>query len=79
MVLRALDMQGIAASSGSACTSASMTPSHVLLAMGLAPGLAHGALRMTLGIDTTAEQIARVMEVLPAAVERARALTAAAL
>ncbi len=77
MVLRALDMQGIAVSSGSACTSASMTPSHVLLAMGVPPALAHGALRMTLGIDTSAEQIARVMEVLPAAVERARTLSAA--
>ena len=52
-----LDMKGICASSGSACTSGSLDPSHVLLAIGLPHEIAHGSLRMTLGADTTKEDI----------------------
>lgn len=52
-----LDMKGICASSGSACTSGSLDPSHVLLAIGLPHEIAHGSLRLTLGSDTTREQI----------------------
>jgi len=68
-------MKGIAASSGSACTSGSLDPSHVLLAMGLSHEIAHGSLRMTLGKDNTEEQIDYVIEVLPEIVERLRAMS----
>jgi cysteine desulfurase len=71
-------MQGIAASSGSACTSASMEPSHVLTAMGVPADLAHGALRMTFGFANTGEHVARVLDVLPKTVEKARKLQAGA-
>lgn len=67
-LLAALDMEGIAASSGSACSAPSAEPSHVLLAMGLDKELAQGALRLTLGRETTQEQIEYVLEVLPAVV-----------
>ena len=52
-----LDMKGICASSGSACTSGSLDPSHVLLAIGLPHEIAHGSLRLTLGADTTKEDV----------------------
>ena len=52
-----LDMKGICGSSGSACTSGSLDPSHVLLAIGLPHEIAHGSLRLTLGNDTTKEDI----------------------
>ena len=52
-----LDMKGICGSSGSACTSGSLDPSHVLLAIGLPHEIAHGSLRLTLGADTTKEDI----------------------
>ena len=52
-----LDMKGICASSGSACTSGSLDPSHVLLAIGLPHEIAHGSLRLTLGDDTTKEDL----------------------
>ena len=52
-----LDMKGICGSSGSACTSGSLDPSHVLLAIGLPHEIAHGSLRLTLGEDTTKEDI----------------------
>lgn len=74
-LLLSLDMKGIAASSGSACTSGSLDPSHVLLAMGLSHEIAHGSLRMTLGKDNTEEQIDYVIEVLPEIVERLRAMS----
>ena len=73
-VLLSLDQQGIMASSGSACTSASLEPSHVLLAMGLPPELAHGSLRITTGLDNTDEQIDRLLAVLPETISRLRAL-----
>jgi cysteine desulfurase len=56
-LVAALDLEGIAASTGSACTTGSVEPSHVLLAMVIDPDLAHGSLRLTLGRDTTAEEI----------------------
>ena len=73
-VLLQLDLNGISASSGSACTTASLEPSHVLLAMGVPHDLARGSLRLTLGKDNTMEDVERVLEVLPGAVERLRAL-----
>ena len=74
-LLLSLDMKGIAASSGSACTSGSLDPSHVLLAIGLPHEIAHGSLRMTLGKDNTEEQIDYVIEVLPEIVDRLRAMS----
>jgi cysteine desulfurase len=71
-LLLALDLVGIAASSGSACTSASMDPSHVLTAMGYSRAQASGALRLTLGPENTSDEIDKVLEVLPEAVERLR-------
>lgn len=73
-LLMALDLKGIAASGGSACQSGSISPSHVLLAMGVRPDLASGAIRMSLGSLTTDECVNRVAEVFPALVERAREL-----
>jgi len=74
-LLLSLDMKGIAASSGSACTSGSLDPSHVLLALGLSHEIAHGSLRMTLGKDNTEEEIDYVIKVLPEIVERLRAMS----
>ena len=73
-ILLALDMADIAASSGSACTTGSTEPSHVLTAMGIEADLAHAALRITVGKDNTEEEIDRVLEVLPSIVARLRAL-----
>ncbi|MFI5273552.1 MAG: cysteine desulfurase family protein [Ktedonobacterales bacterium] len=72
-----LDLLGIAASSGSACTTGSVEPSHVLTAMGVAPDEARGHLRLTLGASTTERDIAAVLEHLPQVVERLRALSTA--
>ena len=74
-ILLMLDMAGIAASSGSACTSGSLDPSHVLLALGLTHEVAHGSVRMTLGDDTTDEDIDYVLETLPMVAHRLRALS----
>ena len=74
-ILLMLDINGIAASSGSACTSGSLDPSHVLLAMGLPHEIAHGSLRLTLGDDTTEEEVDYVLEVLPKVVERLRKMS----
>jgi cysteine desulfurase len=73
-VLLALDMAGIAASSGSACASATMEPSHVLMAMGVPRDLAHGALRLTLGVANTLDEMDTVLETLPELVARLRKL-----
>lgn len=73
-VLLALDMAGIAASSGSACTTGALEPSHVLTAMGIDPDLAHASLRLTVGKSTTDEDIDRVLDVLPGIVAKLRAL-----
>ena len=71
-VLIMLDMQGICASSGSACTSGSLDPSHVLLALGLSPELARGSLRLTLSEDNTKEEMDIVVEELSRIVGRIR-------
>lgn len=71
-LLLSLDMKGIAASSGSACTSGSLDPSHVLLAIGLPHEIAHGSLRLTFGEANTEQDIAYVLEVLPDIVNRLR-------
>ena len=73
-VLLALDMAEIGASSGSACTTGSLEPSHVLTAMGIDGDLAHASLRLTVGQSNTDEQIERVLTVLPGIVARLRAL-----
>lgn len=70
-----LDLKGIAASSGSACTSGSLEPSHVLLAMGICHEIAHGSLRLTLGKSTTKEEIDYFLEVLPEIVAKLRAMS----
>ena len=71
-----LDMEGIACSTGSACTSSSLEPSHVLLAIGLPHEIAHGSLRFSLGQGTTAAEVERVLQVLPAIVKAAGNVTA---
>jgi cysteine desulfurase len=76
-LLMALDLRGIAASGGSACQSGSVSPSHVLTAIGVRPDLASAAVRMSLGSLTTEQCIDRVIEVFPALVAKARQLAAA--
>ena len=71
-ILLMLDINGIAASSGSACTSGSLDPSHVLLAMGLPHEIAHGSLRLTLSEFTTQEEIDYVLDILPQVIQRLR-------
>ena len=73
-VLLALDLADIAASSGSACTTGSLEPSHVLTAMGIDADLAHASLRLTVGEPTTHTDIDRILDVLPAIVAKLRAL-----
>lgn len=70
-----LDMEGICASSGSACTSGSLDPSHVLLAIGLPHEIAHGSLRLSLGIDNSKEDIDFVIEQLKRIVGRLREMS----
>jgi cysteine desulfurase len=74
-ILLNLDMLGIAASTGSACTSTSLEPSHVLLAIGLPHEIAHGSLRLTIGRWTKKEDIDYLLEQLPAVVEKLRAMS----
>jgi len=69
-----LDSEGIAVSGGSACTSNSFDPSHVLTALGLTKDAAHSSLRVTLGKDNTYADIERLMSVLPGIIERQRLL-----
>ena len=71
-LLLSLDMSGVAASSGSACSSGSLDPSHVLTAMGLPLEYALGSVRMTLGRDNTEEDVDYVLDVLPDIVKRLR-------
>ena len=73
--LLALDLAGIAASTGSACSAGDATPSHVLTAMGYSDQLAMGSLRLTLGRSTTRKDVDHVLAVLPGVVERLRALS----
>jgi cysteine desulfurase len=70
-----LDLNGICASTGSACSSASLEPSHVLLALGLSPERAHGSLRFSLGRENTEADVERLLEVLPRIVARLRAMS----
>lgn len=70
-----LDAEGIMASTGSACASSSLDPSHVILATGLSYEAAHGSIRFTLGHATTAADIDRVIEVMPGIVERLRKMS----
>lgn len=74
-ILLLLDMQGICVSSGSACTSGSLEPSHVLLSLGIPQEVAHGSIRFSLGKDTTEQEIETVLEALPPIIERLRAMS----
>ncbi|MFN8638780.1 MAG: cysteine desulfurase family protein [Dehalococcoidia bacterium] len=74
-ILLALDLAGVAASSGSACTTGSVEPSHVLVAMGVPADLARGSLRITLGRENAGGDVERLLMVLPPIVERMRALS----
>ena len=70
----ALDLAGVAVSTGSACTAGSPEPSHVLAAMGYAPDMARGALRITLGRGNTDEELERAAVVIPEAIARLRGI-----
>lgn len=70
-----LDLNGIASSTGSACSTGSLDPSHVLLAIGLPHEIAHGSLRLTIGTFTTEEDVDYIIETLPKVVERLRAMS----
>jgi cysteine desulfurase len=72
-LVAALDLEGIAASTGSACTTGSAEPSHVLLAMGYEPEEAHGSLRLTPGLSTTEDDVLRTVEVMRTVLARMRA------
>ncbi|MCI8622075.1 MAG: cysteine desulfurase NifS [Provencibacterium sp.] len=74
-LLLMLDNRGICASSGSACTSGSLDPSHVLLAIGLSHEVAHGSLRLSISEETTEEDVAYILENVPPIVERLRAMS----
>ena len=74
-LLMMLDMKGICASSGSACTSGSLDPSHVLLAIGLPHAIAHGSLRMSLSDETTKEDVDYTVDALKKIVERLRGMS----
>ncbi len=74
-MLLLLDANGICASSGSACTSGSLDPSHVLLAIGLPHEKAHGSLRISLGYQNTEEEVDKLLEVLPPIVQRLREMS----
>jgi cysteine desulfurase len=71
----ALDTEGIAASSGSACSSTSGEPSHVLLAIGLKPEDARGSLRLSLGKYNTQDDVDYILEILPKVIERLRTMS----
>ncbi len=74
-MLLLLDMNGISASSGSACTSGSLDPSHVLLSIGLPHAVAHGSVRLSFGDYNTMEDVDYILEVLPPIIERLRAMS----
>jgi cysteine desulfurase len=74
-MLLCLDAEDICVSSGSACTTGSLDPSHVLLAMGMPAEVAHGSLRFSMGRHTTAEEVDRVLEVFPGIVQKLRAMS----
>lgn len=74
-ILLHLDLAGIRVSTGSACASGSLEPSHVLMATGVGPELAHGSIRFSLGRDTSEDDVDYVLQVLPAAIARLRAMS----
>jgi cysteine desulfurase len=74
-ILLSMDMAGIEASTGSACASGSLEPSHVLMAIGVGPELAHGSIRFSLGWGTGAEDIDYIIETLPPIISRLRAMS----
>ena len=74
-LLLLLDARGICASSGSACSSASLDPSHVLLAIGLPHAIAHGSLRLTLGAENTEEDVAYLLQEVPRVVQYLREMS----
>jgi cysteine desulfurase len=74
-ILLLLDSLGYACSSGSACTSASLDPSHVLLAIGMPAEIAHGSLRVTIGRETGEEEIDRFLVDIPLVIERLREMS----
>jgi len=74
-ILLNLDMEGIAASTGSACTSGSLEPSHVLLSLGLKPEQCHGSIRFTLGRETIEDEIDSVLEIMPDIIEKLRKMS----
>jgi cysteine desulfurase len=74
-ILLMLDQLGICASSGSACTSGSLEPSHVLLAIGLPHEIAHGSLRLSFSKDNTGKEVDYLLEVLPGIIEKLRAMS----
>ncbi len=74
-ILLNLDMNGVAASSGSACTSGSLDPSHVLLAIGLEHEVAHGSLRLSLGAGNTMEEVERFLELIPGVIDKLRMMS----
>jgi cysteine desulfurase len=73
-ILLSMDMAGIEASTGSACASGSLEPSHVLMATGIGPELAHGSIRFSLGWGNTAGDIDYIIETLPPIIDRLRAM-----
>ena len=74
-LLLSLDLQGVAASSGSACTSGSLDPSHVLLSLGLPHEVAHGSLRLSINDENTEEDVDYILEVLPPIVKHLRSMS----
>jgi len=74
-ILLMLDLEGIAVSTGSACASGSLEPSHVLIAMGISEEIAHGSIRVTLGRFTTEKEINKFLEVLPPIIKRLRKMS----
>jgi cysteine desulfurase len=74
-ILLNLDLEGVAASSGSACTSGSLEPSHVLTAMGYSHEVAHGSLRLSLGKENTDQDVDHVLNVLPGIIQKLRQMS----